>query len=311
MNGKSKGAIIAAGVIVIAAGGVGVAGYMGKIPVISKVFNKEAAKTGKKTETCNDNNKDSKEGLVYDLNKDGVDEVITMQLDKVSHDEYDESVLTVYINKDKDNEVKKEWSSAYDMKEAKFADIDEKDDYIEMFVEEPDVCNAVYTHIYRYDGKDLEEIGCVGSRGVEYDKLKGDGELYYMGIADCMNSWPMEKSVELKDGEICEKNEWAVIKYPDGDKTYEAKMDISAYKDKDTKSEALVIKKGAKLHFDSYFDNAWTDSTDENLIYEGWVAFTADDGTKGCFHVLNQGTVDSNGEEINVSDVFDDMYIVQ
>lgn len=227
-----------------------------------------------------------------DLDGDGKKDKVVLKAYKNEFGYEDTSEYDLFVNDIKINEEGESINPKFNS-----VDINEKDEYLEIAVSEEGPSSDYMTTFFRYDGKELKELGKIqGYYGAFPDEdytgdmiIDGSGTIITYSRGEILQTWFYEDIYELRDND-----ELVNIKKD----LYPMKTEVTMLRDlktvmkRDSEKEAFTLKAGEK---------ATIMETDN----KSWVSIKNAQGDIGWFYTEGFGMIYGQDEELYPSDYFD------
>lgn len=247
------------------------------------------------------------EDCIIDLDSDGKEETIktSIKMDDysmITMVQFDISNGSAGITIDNNYAGEDDPCLEYPMEKYYIIDLDKSDDYLEIAVGDYGYNDYNATYFYRFDGEELIYLGWIPNVLDDFQV-----EVYGNGIIKGTMRMEMVETVRCHvtyqlDGEkvALVEQEWYVPDYSDFPEeylTHDVLQDVTVYADKDVKSAKIVLKAGEKDVRFLATDN------------EEWVKMQTANGKICYMHMAQPIIIDSDGRELIVPEVFEDILL--
>lgn len=246
------------------------------------------------------------EDFSIDLNGDGTADKIQTS---VSEDEYMINQIAFVIN---DGDAGVIIDNNYTGEDKAFlenpmecyyvVDLDKNDSYLEIAVGDYGMNDYNMTYFYRYDGSGLNYLGHIPNvlEGMDVD-VYGNGLIKGTMRLDMIETVRAGVFYQLKDGRVnLVEQEWYEPDYsyfPEEYLSHDVLQDVTVYKENSLQSEKVVLKAGEE---DVRF--VATDNVE-------WVKLQTEDGKIYYLHMVQPILIDSDGQEIYATEVFENILL--
>lgn len=190
----------------------------------------------------------------------------------------------------------------YPMEKYYIVDLDKNDTYLEIAVGDYGYNDYNATYFYRFDGNELIYLGWIPNVLEDLNvEVRGDGTVRGTMRIEMVETVKSQVTYQLDNDRIAlVEQEWYVPDYsnfPEEYLTHDVMQDVTVYMENSLQSEKHILKAGEEDVRFLATDN------------EEWVKLQTEDSAVYYMHIVQPTVIDSDGQELYVTDVFEDILL--
>lgn len=178
-------------------------------------------------------------------------------------------------------------------------DLDTKDHALEIALLDYGPSDDLTTTYLHYKDGTLTSLGVLpGFPNDESSQRDGNGNVMAAGRLKLLQTWYATFPYTLKNGKLEEVEQSQYIPTQDTENVITLKKALTLYAEPDQKADTVKVQPSK--------DPVTFPATDN----KNWVQLHLSDGTEGWFYMNDSSTIVSDGQELQASDVFDNLLLV-